>query len=177
MNYSKCVNSICIIITISLLLSCNSDVKKEKLKGLKEYADFPIGTAIKIKTLSKDTKLQKLQKGNFNSITSASDMKMNSIMPKEGVYSWDIIDSIVGYAQKNKQRLFGHNLIWHSSTPKWVQEKASKDSLWLGTFMKEYITKYVTRYKGKVAAWDVVNEGLESHGGKVRENNLVQCNW
>ena len=169
MNYSKHFNSVFIFTTIFLLLSCNNGVKKEEVKGLKEYASFPIGTAIKINTLLKDTQLQKLQKSNFNSITSASDMKMNSIMPKEGVYSWKIVDSIVNYAQKNKQRLFGHNLIWHSSTPNWVQEKASKDSLWLGTFMKEYITKYVTRYKGKVAAWDVVNEGLESHGGEVRK--------
>ncbi|WP_087521307.1 endo-1,4-beta-xylanase [Polaribacter sp. SA4-12] len=169
MNYSKYFNSIFIITIVSLLLSCNGSDKKEKLKGLKEHADFPIGTAIKIKTLSKDEKLQKLQISNFNSITSASDMKMNNITPKEGVYSWGIIDSIVGYAHKNNQRLFGHNLIWHSSTPNWVKEKAAKDSLWLGTFMKEYITKYVTRYKGKVAAWDVVNEGLESHGGNVRK--------
>ena len=90
-------------------------------------------------------------------------------MPKEGVYNWQTIDTIVSYAQRNKQRLFGHNLIWHSSTPNWVQEKALKDSLWLGTFMKEYITKYVTKYKGKVAAWDVVNEGLESHGGNLEK--------
>lgn len=169
MNYSKYFNSIFIITTVSLLLSCNSGVKNKEVKGLKNYANFPIGTAIKIKTLSKDTLLQKLQKSNFNSITSASDMKMNSIMPREGFYSWGIVDSIVNYAQKNNQRLFGHNLIWHSSTPNWVQEKALKDSLWLGTFMKEYITEYVTRYKGKVAAWDVVNEGLESHGGNIRK--------
>jgi endo-1,4-beta-xylanase len=169
MNYSKYFNSIFIITTVSLLLSCNSGVKNKEVKGLKNYANFPVGTAIKIKTLSKDTLLQKLQKSNFNSITSASDMKMNSIMPREGVYSWGIVDSIVNYAQKNNQRLFGHNLIWHSSTPNWVQEKALKDSLWLGTFMKEYITEYVTRYKGKVAAWDVVNEGLESHGGNIRK--------
>ena len=169
MNYSKHFNSIFLITTVSLLLSCNSSIKKEKIEGLKEHADFPIGTAIKITTLSKDTVLQNSQKSNFNSITSASDMKMNMIMPKEGVYSWKTIDNIVSYAKKNNQRLFGHNLIWHSSTPKWVQEKALKDSLWLGTFMKEYITKYVTRYKGKVAAWDVVNEGLESHGGNIRK--------
>ena len=122
MNYSKYFNSIFIITIVFLLLSCYSGVKNKEVKGLKYYADFPVGTAIKIKTLSKDTLLQKLQKSNFNSITSASDMKMNNILPKEGVYSWKIVDSIVNYAQKNKQRLFGHNLIWHSSTPKWVQE-------------------------------------------------------
>jgi len=172
MNYNmknyKTLNLTFIFSIFFLFQFCNN-IKKEEAKGLKDYADFPIGTAIKINMLTSDSKLQKLQKSNFNSITSASDMKMNRIMPKEGVYNWQTIDTIVSYAQRNKQRLFGHNLIWHSSTPNWVQERALKDSLWLGTFMKEYITKYVTRYKGKVAAWDVVNEGLESHGGSIRE--------
>ncbi len=156
-----------VVIPLFFLLSC---INTEHLsEGLKDYSDFPIGTAIRIKTLLNDPELQKLQIQNFNSITSASDMKMNKIMPSEGVYYWDRIDSIVNYAETNNQRLFGHNLIWHSSTPKWVEEKASKDSLWLETFMKEYITTYVGRYKGKVAAWDVVNEGLESAGGAIRK--------
>jgi len=96
-------------------------------------------------------------------------MKMNRILTSEDNYDWSRIDKIVDYAQLNNQRLFGHNLIWHSSTPKWVEEKALIDSIWLDTFMKDYITKYVSRYKGKVAAWDVVNEGLESHGGNIRK--------
>lgn len=137
--------------------------------GLKNNAEFPIGTAIKIGTLTKDVKLQELQKLNFNSITSASDMKMNRIIIREGEYDWSTVDKIVDFAQSNNQRLFGHNLIWHSSTPKWVEEKALQDSLWLGEFMKEYITTYVSRYKGNVSAWDVVNEGLESSGGAIRE--------
>lgn len=143
----------------------NSDHKK----GLKSNAEFPIGTAIKIGTLTKDSELQKIQKQNFNSITSASDMKMNEVIPSEGVYYWERIDSILDYAQSNGQRLFGHNLIWHSSTPKWVEEKGLKDSLWMAQFMKDYIKTYVGRYKGKVIAWDVVNEGLESAGGNIRE--------
>ncbi|MBD1261948.1 endo-1,4-beta-xylanase [Maribacter polysiphoniae] len=137
--------------------------------GLKDYADFPIGTAIRIETLTKDAELQALETRNFNSITSASDMKMNRVLPQEGAYYWGRIDSILDYAQKHNQRLFGHNLIWHSSTPKWVEEKALADSTWLGGFMKEYIETYVGRYKGKVKAWDVVNEGLESAGGAMRE--------
>ena len=75
----------------------------------------------------------------------------------------------MAFAEANNQRLFGHNLIWHSSTPKWVEEKGSKDSLWMGEFMGEYIKTYVGRYKGKISGWDVVNEGLETHGGELRE--------
>ena len=158
-------------ITLILVFSCfifSCNTEKNDI-GLKDNSSFPIGTAIKIETLLNDSTLQDLQTKNFNSITSASDMKMNRILASEGNYDWSRIDKIVDYAQLNNQRLFGHNLIWHSSTPKWVEEKALIDSIWLDTFMKDYITKYVSRYKGKVAAWDVVNEGLESHGGNIRK--------
>jgi len=155
-----------ILVFVCLIFSCNTE--KNDI-GLKDNSSFPIGTAIKIETLLNDSILQDLQKSNFNSITSTSDMKMNRILSSEGNYDWSRIDKIVDYAQLNNQRLFGHNLIWHSSTPKWVEEKALIDSIWLDTFMKDYITKYVSRYKGKVAAWDVVNEGLESHGGNIRK--------
>lgn len=151
------------------ILACNNSKKKDGLIGLKEASTFPIGTAIKIHTLMNDSKLQNLQINNFNSITATSDMKMNSILPAENRYNWKTADTILYYANTHNQRLFGHNLIWHSSTPTWVIEKGEKDSIWLGDFMQQYIKTYVKRYKGKVAAWDVVNEAFESSGGNYRE--------
>ena len=153
-----------------LLCSCGNVPKNDKnSKGLKSFSDFHIGTAIQIKTVMKDQELFQLQTKNFNSITSDRDMKMNRIIPTEGLYDWKTVDTILHYAKTHNQRLFGHNLIWHSSTPEWVETKGIKDSLWLSKFMKEYIHTYVGRYKGKVAAWDVVNEGFETDGGNYRE--------
>ncbi len=152
------------------LVSCSKQENKyDASRGLKTVADFPIGTAIQIKKLLNDPQLKQLEIENFNSITSDRDMKMNRITPSEGVYNWGTIDTILQFAQENKQRLFGHNLIWHSSTPEWVETKGAKDSVWLAKFMKEYIQTYVGRYKGKVAAWDVVNEAFDTEGGEYRK--------
>lgn len=38
--------------------------------------------------------------------------------------------------------------------------------------MKDFITKTVSRYKGKIAAWDVVNEPLEENTGAIRTNPI-----
>lgn len=161
--------SIMLVVTgvLCLFMSCKESSSNKE--GLKDVADFPIGTAVRINKLRSDKTLQKLQIENFNSITSASDMKMRRILPEEGRYDWETADALLNYATKNNQRLFGHNLIWHSSTPQWVTEKAKKDTLWFAGFLKTYIQTYVGRYKGKVAAWDVVNEGLESAGGAYRK--------
>ena len=158
-----------IMVIFTCILACNNSKVKKETIGLKNAATFPIGTAININSLLNDAKLQKLQIENFNSITATSDMKMHAILPAENKYNWKTADTILYYAKKHNQRLFGHNLIWHSSTPRWVREKGEKDSVWLGDFMQKYIKTYVKRYKGKVAAWDVVNEAFESSGGNYRE--------
>lgn len=140
-----------------------------KNQGLKDVSSFPIGTAVNYNQLNGDEKLKKILVENFNSITAESEMKMHRVKPSEKKYNWDKVDQMIAFAQKNKQRVFGHTLIWHSGTPDWVKEKGRKDTLWLDNFLKEYILDYVGRYRGKVEGWDVVNEGLETKGGDYRK--------
>lgn len=47
---------------------------------------------------------------------------------------------------------------------------ASVDPVKLDNAMKNFITQSVTRYSGKINAWDVVNEPLEDVSGKIRNN-------
>ncbi len=140
--------------------------------SLKKHSEFPIGTSIRFVEFMKDKKLKKLQKHHFDSYTAGNDMKMYQIVTREGNYNWARVDSIINYTTLNNQRLFGHTLIWHSATPKWVEKKAMSNPQWLEKFMKEYINKYVGRYKGKVDGWDVVNEGLNTKGSGFRKESI-----
>ncbi|MBT6160504.1 MAG: glycosyl hydrolase family 10 [Flavobacteriaceae bacterium] len=142
---------------------------KEPPQGLKDLSSYPIGTALDLKSTLADTLKLALTLSEFNSITADRKMKMYSVHPEAGQYHWEDADALVEFSQKNQLRLFGHTLVWHSGTPNWVQEKAAKDSLWLRSFLADYISTYVGRYKGKVAAWDVVNEPMETKGGALRE--------
>ena len=68
---------------------------------------------------------------------------------------------------KNNQKIIGHTLIWHSQAAEWfTKDKNGKDvsPKVMKKRMKEYITTVVTRYKGKVKGWDVVNEAFEDNG-------------
>ena len=137
-------------------------------EGLKDVASFPIGTAMNIRRMMRDTQLRNIQLANFNSITAENDMKMQNISRGPGQYNFEQADMMVAFAEEHDLRLFGHALVWHSSTPDWVQG-ISKDTAALGGFLKEYITTYVSRYKGKVDGWDVVNEVMATSGGEYRE--------
>ncbi len=132
-------------------------------KGLKDvYKDFFLmGVAVSPQALKTDEAQLILKQ--FNSMTAENAMKMGPIHPKENEYFWSHADSIVAFAQRNNLKLRGHTLCWHNQTPRWLFTDAngnptSKEILLQR--LKDHITTVVTRYKGKVYAWDVVNEAI-----------------
>jgi len=160
------------LILVTVFSAACVPVRHTTVPSLHVAADFPIGSSIRLNELRRDDTARSIQQRHFNSFTSGLDMKMNKVMPRENTYDWSEIDEIVAYTQRHDQRLFGHNLIWHSSTPKWVVEKAKQDPQWLDVFMREYIQTYVGRYKGIVDGWDVVNEGLATTGAGYRQDSI-----
>ena len=58
----------------------------------------------------------------------------------------------------------GHNLCWHNQEASWMftgpNGKAATKELLLQR-LKEHIFAIVGRYKGKIYAWDVVNEAID----------------
>ncbi len=139
-------------------------------KGLKtNYANyFPIGVAVSPRSLKTDE--ASLIKREFNSLTPENAMKMGPIHPKENEYYWKDADSIVAFAQANQMKVRGHTLCWHNQTPQWMFTDAKGDTVSKAVLLqrlKDHITTVVSRYKGKVYAWDVVNEAISDKPGEV----------
>jgi len=144
-------------------------------RGLKDYYKnyFPIGVAVSPRSLKTDEAALILQE--FNSLTPENAMKMGPIHPEENRYYWRDADSIVAFAQAHGLRVRGHNLCWHQQTPAWLFKdslgnQVSKEVL-LGR-LKDHITTVVNRYKGKIYAWDVVNEAIDDDSTKFLRNSL-----
>ncbi|MDQ6815009.1 MAG: endo-1,4-beta-xylanase [Bacteroidota bacterium] len=132
-------------------------------KGLKDYYKnyFPIGVAVGPRNLAGEDAQLILRE--FNSLTPENAMKMGPIHPQEDRYNWRDADSIVDFAQRHGLRVRGHNLCWHNQTPRWMfvdKEGKTVSKEVLLQRLKEHITTVVNRYKGKLYAWDVVNEAI-----------------
>lgn len=137
-------------------------------KGLKDYYKdyFSIGVAVNVRNTGGGDETELIKK-EFNSITPENDMKMISVHPSENVWNWTNADKIVDFAVKNGIKIRGHNLLWHTQVGAWM----FKDSITGETVSKEvllkrlktHITTVVNRYKGKIYAWDVVNEAIDDN--------------
>jgi endo-1,4-beta-xylanase len=166
-----------ILLILSILINFNwSGYAQNKAeKGLKDYYKkyFPIGVAVSPQALQREDE-SKLILQQFVSMTPENAMKMGPIHPEENRYFWDDADKIVDFAQKNKLKLRGHALCWHEQAPKWMFKdengnQVSKEVLLKR--LKDHITTVVNRYKGKIYAWDVVNEAIADNPNEFLRNS------
>jgi endo-1,4-beta-xylanase len=156
-----------ILCVIAIIESCNSP-EENKNPALHEATDIHIGTAISANDLIYENPLKEIALHDFDSYTMENDMKMRRIARSENDYHWEVVDSVVAFCEKNNKRLHGHVLIWHSSIPDWLKSK-DMEAFDLNAYVEEYITTYVSRYKGKIAGWDVVNEAISDSAGTMRQ--------
>ncbi|MBN2509747.1 MAG: endo-1,4-beta-xylanase, partial [Spirochaetales bacterium] len=98
--------------------------------------------------------------GNFNSMTAENVMKWQTIHPERNRYDFSEADQIIDFAAENGMTVRGHTIIWHNQLAKWVTDTQwSRDELI--EVMREHIFAVAGRYKGKILAWDVVNEAID----------------
>ena len=167
------------LLPVLLLMNCTPSTKTSGsastgMKGLKDYYKnyFPVGVAVSPWALKSDEASLVLQQ--FNSLTPENAMKMGPIHPQENAYNWNGADSIVAFAQRNKLRVRGHTLCWHNQTPSWIFKDASGNTVTKEVLLqrlKDHITAVVSRYKGKIYAWDVVNEAISDRPDEYLRNS------
>ncbi|MCL2440636.1 MAG: endo-1,4-beta-xylanase [Treponema sp.] len=100
---------------------------------------------------------------HFNTLTAENHMKPDALSNGRtgGVisYTWGNADRFVNAATASGFKIIGHTLLWHSQIPQWQRNLAvSNTSSTALPIMKQFITDVVTRYKGKIHTWDVLNE-------------------
>ncbi|MDY0990286.1 endo-1,4-beta-xylanase [Flavobacterium sp. CFBP9031] len=149
-------------ITALLAVSCISQKETASLKDAYKD-DFYIGTALSANQIEeKDKKEDSLIRKEFNAITAENIMKSMFTHPQKDKYDFTLSDKFVAYGEKNKMFIHGHTLIWHSQLAPWMEKIA--DSTEMKAFMKDHITTIVSKYKGRINSWDVVNEALNEDG-------------
>ena len=183
-----------IVSIILIFCSCdfNFDGKKDKdndniqnkvtwetVKPLKDvYANqFLIGNIISPRDLN--TIRFDILKRHYNTVTAENHMKPDYIAPSSkpagdnwtSFYRFNDADKIVDAAIAAGMNVVGHTLIWHSQTPSWLTEG---DKAAVSANLKKYVTDVSTHFKGKLIAWDVVNEAFRDG---LQDADASGSNW
>ena len=152
------------MLLLSVLTVGHAQESSISVKGLKDYyrGHFPMGVAIRPSSV--DGEEASLIIKHFESVTAENAMKMGPIHPRENEFNWKDADVIVDFAEKNNLKVRGHTLCWHNQAPGWMFKDSegndtSKEVLLKR--LKDHINAVVSRYKGKIYAWDVVNEVID----------------
>ena len=99
----------------------------------------------------------------FNYATTENAAKWVHVESEEGRYTFEDLDLIVDWCEQHGVRLKGHCLVWGTQGPQGVPD-------WLRAYegerlrgkVRERVEMMVSRYAGRIAAWDVVNEPLHA---------------
>jgi endo-1,4-beta-xylanase len=116
-----------------------------------------------------DPKLAALITDQFDCITPEYELMPANLVDDAGKYTFERGDKVIAFAEKRHMPVFGHMLVWSFVTRKWLFE--TKDGKPLPREaglrnLKAYIDTVMGHYKGRIKAWDVVNEALSDKDGE-----------
>ena len=127
-----------------------------------------IGGAIATQDLDKP-ELADLAARQFSAITPEYEMMPEKLVDDQGNFDFKTADRVVEFAEKNHQAVLGHMLVWHFVTRKWFFESPDGKPLPRDQALanlKSYISTVVGHYKGRIKAWNVVNEAISDADGE-----------
>lgn len=141
------------------------------LKELASIKGIAVGVAVAVNPLKNNKEYANLVTQEFGTITPENAFKMCELLPEPNKYNFSNTDYIIDFAQKHNLLVHGHTLIWNQQMPDWLlkQKMSEKDAL---QFLRSYIHQVVSRYKGRVHAWDVVNEVIMDYDGKYKTDSF-----
>ncbi len=152
---------------VGLVSLCVAPVSPAPLREAAQRSGILVGTAVRSEQLSEPADAATLAR-EFNLVEPEDAMKWETLEPGPGLFDFSQADRIVAFAAEHKMKIRGHTLAWHQQNPKWLTEGRYPPER-LSQILEQHIKTVVGHYRGRVFAWDVVNEAFDERvAGKLR---------
>jgi endo-1,4-beta-xylanase len=135
----------------------------DSLKELAQQYGIQIGTAVLAGPLRNEPAYSETIKREFNLLTPETAMKMSVLRPTRETFDFAEADFILDFAQANGMQVRGHPLVWHNQLPQWLEQGTFTRDEFI-QILEQHIRVLVGRYRGRIPAWDVVNEAFNDDG-------------
>jgi endo-1,4-beta-xylanase len=145
-------------------------IQVEPLRFAAQASGKLVGAAVQSNFLG-DGRYTGVLARHFNYLTAEYEMKWDPIERAQGINDFSGGDAVVAYGQASGMQIKGHALIWHGAVPGWVGGLSAAD---LRTAFESHIRSVTGHYRGRVRAWDVVNEAVADDGSGLRDTVFRQ---
>jgi endo-1,4-beta-xylanase len=151
----------------------------EALRGansLKEHArrnGLVAGAAVVVHDLESDPALQQLVAEQYAILVPENELKWRALRPTPAGFDFTLSDALFTFAAQHAMQVRGHTLVWHDSVPNWLRKDAAQYNV--RQLLAEHIRTVVSRYRGRVHSWDVVNEAILPADGQ--QHGLRKSFW
>jgi len=163
----KCRALIFAVATAAFCLGFGSAVPEQSLREAAQGSGLLIGTAVRPAQFSEAAYASTLAR-EFNLLEPEDALKWEVVHPEPQSFDFSQGDQVVDFAFRHGMSVRGHTLVWHRQNPKWLTE-GNYTSAELAEILEKHIKTVVGHYRGKIFAWDVVNEAFdELHPGTLR---------
>lgn len=156
-----------IFILLTVIVCLGFDGRERSLRETAQGSGVLIGTAVRPAQLSEAAYASTLAR-EFNMLEPEDALKWEVVHPERQAFDFSQADQIVDFAVLHKMKVRGHTLVWHRQNPRWLPD-GEYTSRELAQILEQHIKTVVRHYRGKIFAWDVVNEAFdELHPGTLR---------
>ncbi len=148
-------------------------------QSIRDVAPFPVGSLYSFSDATKSgdpTKYFSVMNREFNQATIEALDWYSSHAAGPGIYNFKSADSIITICETNGQRIHGDHLVWYSfanSYVSWLKNYTGTDSAF-NAIVKDHVTTIVSRYRGRVASYNAINEPFEGNGSLRKTNKFYE---
>src|SRR5690606_37034482 len=158
------------LVGTALMVAAPANAAESTLAAAAQLSGRYFGTAIAAGKLN-DGQYTTIANRELDMITAENEMKIDATEPNRGQFNFTNGDRIYNWAVQNGKRVRGHTLAWHSQQPYWMQQLEGGQ---LRQAMIDHINGVMSHYRGKIYAWDVVNEAFDDGNSGARRNSNLQ---
>jgi endo-1,4-beta-xylanase len=142
----------------SALPSSLKSAEIPKLRELARSKGLFFGTAVSDSQLHR-ADFTPLLLDQCSILVAENQMKWRATHPGQDRFDFTQADFFMDFAESHHLHARGHNLCWHEYNPAWLDAAITPQNA--VTLLATHIQTVVTRYKGRVHSWDVVNEAID----------------
>jgi endo-1,4-beta-xylanase len=119
---------------------------------------IPYGAAVRSDALASDLAYRAAVIANCQMVVPESELKWLELRPTRDEYRFERADAIIDFARQNAIEVRGHTLAWYGALPPWTEAIATRAEA--ERELVDHIETVVSRYRGAIPSWDVINEPL-----------------